>query len=95
MKQLLKVAVIALSICYPFMVYWGLQYYDARLLLPLLLILLALRWLTGTGLSEHKVVIVTLLMGCLRSNDGRTGSNQSIRIEKEIERSTLIRVIYL
>jgi uncharacterized membrane protein len=61
MKQLLKVAVIALSICYPFMVYWGLQYYDARLLLPLLLILLALRWLTGTGLSQHKVVIVTLL----------------------------------
>lgn len=61
MKQLLKVAVIALSICYPFMVYWGLQYYDARLLLPLLLILLGLRWLTGTGVSEHKVVIITLL----------------------------------
>lgn len=61
MKQLLKVAVIVLSIGYPFMVYWGLQNYDARLLLPLLLILLALRWLTGTGVSEHKVVIVTLL----------------------------------
>ena len=61
MKQLLKVAVITLSICYPFMVYWGLQYYDARLLLPLLLILLGLRWLTGTGVAEHKVVIITLL----------------------------------
>lgn len=61
MKQLLKVAVIALSICYPFVVYWGLQHYDASLLLPLLLILLGLRWLTGAGVSEHKVVIITLL----------------------------------
>lgn len=61
MKLLLKVAVVALSISYPFMVYWGLQYYDARLLLPLLLILLGLRWLTGTGVSEHKVVIITLV----------------------------------
>lgn len=61
MKGLLKVAVVTLSICYPFMVYWGLQNYDAKLLLPLLLIILALRWLTGTGVSEHKVVIITLL----------------------------------
>ena len=61
MKGLLKVAVVILSICYPFMVYWGLQNYDAKLLLPLLLIILALRWLTGTGVSEHKVVIITLL----------------------------------
>ena len=61
MKQLLKAAVVILSICYPFMVYWGLQNYDAKLLLPLLLIILALRWLTGTGVSEHKVVIITLL----------------------------------
>ena len=61
MKGLLKVAVVILSICYPFMVYWGLQNYDAKLLLPLLLIILALRWLTGAGVSEHKVVIITLL----------------------------------
>ncbi len=66
MKPLLKVVVIILSICYPFMVYWGLQNYDAKLLLPLILILLGLRWLTGrgltnNGLTEHKVVIITLL----------------------------------
>jgi uncharacterized membrane protein len=61
MKGLLKVAVVTLSICYPFMVYWGLQNYDAKLLLPLLLIILALRWLTGAGVAEHKVVVVTLL----------------------------------
>ena len=61
MKALLKAAVVTLSICYPFMVYWGLQNYDAKLLLPLLLIILALRWLVGAGVAEHKVVIVTLL----------------------------------
>lgn len=60
MKPLLKSSVIILSICYPFMVYWGLQNYDAKLLLPLILILLALRWLTGVGVTEHKVVIITL-----------------------------------
>ena len=60
MKPLLKSSVIILSICYPFMVYWGLQNYDAKLLLPLILILLALRWLTGAGVTEHKVVIITL-----------------------------------
>ena len=61
MKQLLKVGVIVLSVCYPFMVYWGLQYYDAKILLPLLLMLLGLRWLTGSQASERKVVITTLL----------------------------------
>lgn len=61
MKPLLKLIVIILSVCYPFMVYWGLQNYDAKLLLPLILILLSLRWLTGSGLAEHKVVIITLL----------------------------------
>lgn len=61
MKQLLKAAVIVLSISYPFLVYWGLQNYEAKLLLPLMLILLALRWLTGAGVSEHKAVIATLL----------------------------------
>ena len=61
MKPLLKIVVIILSICYPFIIYWGLQNYDAKLLLPLILILLGLRWLTGGGLTEHKVVIITLL----------------------------------
>ena len=61
MKGLLKVAVVTLSICYPFMVYWGLQNYDAKLLLPLFMILLGLRCLAGTGMAEHKVVLITLL----------------------------------
>lgn len=61
MKPLLKAVVILLSIGYPFMVYWGLQNYDAKLLLPLILILLALRWQTGIGVAEHKVIGITLL----------------------------------
>ena len=61
MKPLLRGVVIILSICYPFMVYWGLQNYDAKLLLPLILILLSLRWLTNNELTEHKVLIITLL----------------------------------
>jgi len=60
MKQFLKVAVIILSICYPFMIYWGLQRYDANLLLPLLFMLLGLRWLVGGEMFERKLIIVTL-----------------------------------
>ncbi len=60
MKQLLKVVVIILTIGYPFMVYWGLQYYSAAKLLPLLLILLALRWLTGNRPGERRVLLAIL-----------------------------------
>ena len=62
MKRLLKIAVIALSICYPFTVYWGLQHYDALVLLPLLFILLGLRWFTGGQVFERNLAIITLLL---------------------------------
>lgn len=61
MKPLFKFAAIALTLCYPFLIYWGLQYYDVRVLLPLLLLLLALRWVTGAGIAERKIVVATLL----------------------------------
>ena len=61
MKQLLKAVIIVLSIAYPFAVYWGLQYYDAYRLLPLLLILLALRWLAGGRASERMVLVAILI----------------------------------
>lgn len=61
MKRLLTVVTIALSICYPFLVYWGLQRYDAKLLLPILLILLAMRWFVIGARTERKVVLATLL----------------------------------
>lgn len=61
MKKLLTLLVVILSLCYPFIVYWGLQRYDAKLLLPILLVLLAIRWLALDGQSERRVVIATVL----------------------------------
>ena len=61
MTQLLKAVVIALSIAYPFIIYWGLQHYQAVRMLPLLLILLVLRWMVGSRTSERIVLIVILL----------------------------------
>ena len=61
MKQLLKVVIIILSVAYPFMVYWGLQHYQAAKLLPLILIILGLRWLTGTRSTDRLVLLATLI----------------------------------
>jgi uncharacterized membrane protein len=61
MRQLLKAVIIVLSIAYPFMIYWGLQHYDASKLLPLLLILLALRWVAGGRTSERMVLVAILI----------------------------------
>lgn len=60
MQQLLKVVVVLLTIAYPFMVYWGLQYYSAATLLPLLLLLLVLRWFAGNRPGERVVLIAIL-----------------------------------
>jgi len=64
MKQLLKAVVVILSIAYPFIVYWGLQHYQAARLLPLLLILLALRWAVG-GRTSERVVLAAILLGVI------------------------------
>ncbi|PHS69983.1 MAG: hypothetical protein COB23_04855 [Methylophaga sp.] len=60
MKQKLKHVVIALSIAYPFMVYWGLQYFNSGLLLLLLLLLVG-RWIVGGELAERKIIIATII----------------------------------
>ena len=60
MKQLLKAVVIILTIGYPFMVYWGLQHYSAVKLLPLLVILLALRWLAGNRPGERRILLAII-----------------------------------
>jgi uncharacterized membrane protein len=64
MKQLFKGVVVVLSIAYPFIIYWGLQHYQAARLLPLLLILLALRWFVG-GKTSERVVLVAILTGVI------------------------------
>lgn len=56
MKQLLKAVIIVLSVAYPFIIYWGLQHYSAAKLLPLLLILLFLRWIAGNKTSERMIL---------------------------------------
>ena len=61
MKKLLLFSAIALTVCYPFIVYWGLQQYDAKFLLPILLLILAARWLAFDGRSERKVLLLTIL----------------------------------
>jgi len=50
-----------LSICYPFLVYWGLQHYDTKLLLLILLILLGLRWIAIGGRAERYIVTTTIV----------------------------------
>lgn len=57
MKQSLKLAVLVLSIAYPFLIYWGLQHFEASALLPLLFALLALRWIAGGPGFERKLLI--------------------------------------
>lgn len=57
----LKVVTAGLAVSYPFLIYWGLQSYDARMLLPVLLIILTLRWFSGGALAERKLVLVTFL----------------------------------
>ena len=58
---MLKLVVVLLSICYPFIVYWGLQHYNAKLLLPILLVLLAVRWVSVGERLERYVLIATVM----------------------------------
>lgn len=61
MNRLFKAVVLALSIAYPFLIYWGLQHYQAARLLPLLLILLVLRWVAGSRASE-RILLVAIVV---------------------------------
>ncbi|QHJ12081.1 hypothetical protein FX988_02327 [Paraglaciecola mesophila] len=61
MKKFFTLLVILLSICYPFIVYWGLQRFEAKWILPLVLIILSLRWLSKKQESERKLVIFSVL----------------------------------
>ncbi|GAC13128.1 COG4648 family protein [Aliiglaciecola lipolytica] len=66
MKTLITVLVVLLSISYPFVVYVGLQNFEAKWLLPFLVIMLALRWFASGQNSERKVILTTLvLLGCI------------------------------
>ena len=78
MRKLVTLLIIVVSLCYPFIIYWGLQQYDAKILLPILLILLAMRWLVLDGRSERKIVVATVIGVAIviiaGSNEGPNGS---------------------
>ena len=60
MKRLLKLAVVLLSLAYPFLIYWGLQHFAAAKLLPLILVILAMRWIVG-GQSYERYLLLGIL----------------------------------
>ena len=62
MKKLFALLIILLTISYPFFIYWGLHRYDAKWLLPLLLVLLTLRWYVFDRRAERKIIISTMLV---------------------------------
>lgn len=60
MKPLVFLA-FAISAVYPFIVYWGLQNVDARMLLPLVAVVLGTRWLIKDDSAERGVVLATVI----------------------------------
>lgn len=65
MQTLARVLLVLLSLAYPFIIYWGLQSFDAVLLLPLLLVLVTLRWFSDRTSGQRwalALVAVALLL---------------------------------
>lgn len=61
MRRIIRPVIIVLSVAYPFLIYWGLQHYPAVNLLPLLLLLVALRWMTVNRTLERAAQAVILV----------------------------------
>ncbi|MBM7456135.1 putative membrane protein [Oceanisphaera litoralis] len=59
--MLIRTAALLLTIGYPLLVYWGLHRFDAFALLPLLLVILLLRWFSGKRGYERFVIIGSVL----------------------------------
>ncbi len=62
--MVLKVIAGVISLAYPFLVYWGMLNVDARFVLPVLLVLLGLRWVIGgqvneSHVNERKILLMT------------------------------------
>lgn len=63
MDRLFKILIILLSLCYPFIIYWGLQHYDASIILPVILCLLGVKLLVGGSLKPERYVVAFTLIG--------------------------------
>ena len=59
MSLAVKIGAVLLTLGYPFIVYWGLHSFNAALLLPLLAIVLALRWVAGEQSTDRKVILAS------------------------------------
>jgi len=59
--KLSRVLAVILTLGYPFCVYWGVQLYDGYALLPLLLVILLLRWVSGERRGERLLIILSAL----------------------------------
>ncbi len=57
----IRILVTLLTLSYPFAVYWGLQHFDALSLLPVLLLMLLLRWQGERQVRDRMVIIVSAL----------------------------------
>jgi len=64
MQTLARVLLVLLSLAYPFIIYWGLQSFDAALLLPLLLLLITLRWFSDVT-SGQRLALALVALGLL------------------------------
>ena len=62
MKPFLKVFAIVLTIAYPFIIYFGLLHFQASSLIPLLLLLLGLRWFGSQKNSERYLVMAIAII---------------------------------
>ncbi len=59
--MLLKAVVALITLSYPFLVYWGIHNYEASLLLPLLALILLLRWLAGKRGADRQVIVISVI----------------------------------
>jgi uncharacterized membrane protein len=57
----LKAVLILVTLTYPFLVYWGIQNYDAAMLLPLLAVMLVLRWFTDRQGRDRRVIVFSII----------------------------------
>lgn len=53
----IKAVAILLTLSYPFLIYWGMRSFDALALLPLLIIILLFRYISGNQGRDRNVVL--------------------------------------
>jgi uncharacterized membrane protein len=65
MKGLLTGVVVTLGICYPFIVYYGLKNFEAKWMLPVIMLALAFVRYVLDKTTQRKLILITLLVLCI------------------------------